>query len=447
MSLLHPTSRITPVPEVDIFAPPPTQTAILTDRITYHRPITSLTNDATPIIIFEITSAENEYIQLRETELYIKLKISATSNNVKFTAAQWKNTWFSDNLLNCLFSSVVLSINEKEVNNASTPHQHRSYIDCLLNKSISTKQASLSPCGWYLKTTVNEGVSNHIHQYEKYTAATADGWTYELIGKLQLDLCQQERAIIGGTKLRFKLTTAPTNTFVHVSSETAPDPLNIKISIEEAILHVHRSIVSPSLLAAHRQALLTHPALYPINRVEVRHATIPAGISSTTIDNFVTGQLPRRAFIVFMTNTAFAGTFRENNQSYPHNDVSAISCLKNNVEYPPGGYKMDYDKGLNVQAYHGLLKALNQNETGQNIEWNRFRAIEAFKNIYGFNFAPDLSEGATMQDHVNLIEHGYLSIKVEFSKATAAVLSMLVYLEYDNIIEIDKDGKVTANYM
>ena len=62
MSLLHPSSKIAPVPELELFAVPPTQTAILGDSVTQHRPITALGNDANPIIGMELKTVNGKNI-------------------------------------------------------------------------------------------------------------------------------------------------------------------------------------------------------------------------------------------------------------------------------------------------------------------------------------------------------------------------------------------------
>jgi hypothetical protein len=74
MSRIHELSNITPHPDFDLFGVPPTQLTIEKDVQSEHRPISVLSSGS--VIQFNINSAIDEYIQLRDTLLKIVLKIN-----------------------------------------------------------------------------------------------------------------------------------------------------------------------------------------------------------------------------------------------------------------------------------------------------------------------------------------------------------------------------------
>src|SRR5438309_507782 len=68
-------NHFAPLPEFDLFAVPPTQLSVDRDICTEHRPISTISNATSPLQ-FEIHTGVDEYIQFRETELYIKFKVT-----------------------------------------------------------------------------------------------------------------------------------------------------------------------------------------------------------------------------------------------------------------------------------------------------------------------------------------------------------------------------------
>lgn len=61
-----------------------------------------------------------------------------------------------------------------------------------------------------------------------------------------------------------------------------------------------------------------------------------------------------------------------------------------------------------------------------------------------FDLTPDLS--ANTVSHWNLIRHGSLRVEVRFDAALTETINGLIYGEFDNVIEIDKDRNVIVDY-
>jgi len=66
--------------------------------------------------------------------------------------------------------------------------------------------------------------------------------------------------------------------------------------------------------------------------------------------------------------------------------------------------------------------------------------------MFGFNFADDGSNGCGMNGHVNPIKRGSLGLKMMFRRPLDEAINVLMYCEFDNVIEIDKDHQVTTDY-
>ena len=61
-----------------------------------------------------------------------------------------------------------------------------------------------------------------------------------------------------------------------------------------------------------------------------------------------------------------------------------------------------------------------------------------------FDLTPDLS--SSCGHHFSVTKSGNLRLELAFEVALSITGNVLVYSEFDNVIEIDKDRKVTRNY-
>ena len=72
--------------------------------------------------------------------------------------------------------------------------------------------------------------------------------------------------------------------------------------------------------------------------------------------------------------------------------------------------------------------------------------IEDYKSgycLWGFNFTPD--QGAD-QGHLHPMKSGNLRIELQFTKSLPATVNVIVYAEFDNLIEIYGLREVVTDY-
>jgi hypothetical protein len=91
MNAFHELSSLVALPEFDLFGVPPTQLTVEKDIQTDHRPISTLSSSSSPIQ-FEIHTGIDEYIQMRECELYLCIRVSLVKlgSSPDITADDWK---------------------------------------------------------------------------------------------------------------------------------------------------------------------------------------------------------------------------------------------------------------------------------------------------------------------------------------------------------------------
>ena len=111
MVFVHPQSCECVKSELDIFIVPPTQTSIESGSTVEYNPIASIA-DGTPIE-FSITGGGQDYIDLSNTELYVKVKV-LRADNTPITATDPVGP--INLLLHSLFSEVDISLNDTRGN-------------------------------------------------------------------------------------------------------------------------------------------------------------------------------------------------------------------------------------------------------------------------------------------------------------------------------------------
>ncbi|KAJ6642662.1 hypothetical protein Bhyg_07615 [Pseudolycoriella hygida] len=193
------------------------------------------------------------------------------------------------------------------------------------------KQSHLTSNLWY------EDTPGHMNKYTDANTGftsrlkhTKDGRIVDLYGPLHCDL---------GVEMSIKLQRS-NNAFHLMGGSDAGI-----FEIVDAELHVRKVKISPSVILAHNQALAVTTAKYPINKVDVKAITIPAGSQTKTMDNVYLGMLPKRCIIGFVNTTAFNGSVAENPYNFQHFDYSYLGCNINHADIGNSISRDSYAKG------------------------------------------------------------------------------------------------------
>jgi len=178
----------------------------------------------------------------------------------------------------------------------------------------------------------------------------------------------------------------------------------------------------------------------------VKAFNLNIGTKDTTIDNAINGILPRRIFVALLTNDAFSGNYQKNPYVFNHHNLSHITAHINGKQYPTKAYTPDFTKKLFTREYLGLFESLNQLTTDSTISLTLDQWGDG-NTIYGFNFSPDLGDDCSKMGFANLIKKGSLKLELKFSTALTEAISVLMYCEYDSVVEIDSNRQVTTDYI
>ena len=383
-------------------------------------------------------------MDLARTQLFVKAKITKANG-----AALDPNEQVGPvNLfLHSLFSQVDVSLNERLISPSTNTYPYRAIIETLLNYGGDAKSSQLSMAMFYKDTPGKMDVVNPVEEEDNANmglnaryAFTKQSNTVDMVGPIHSDIFFQDRLILNGVNLRLKLNRAK-NSFCPVSS--APGA-NHKVVITEAILYVRKVKVASSIALGHAAALKQATAKYPIRRVDCKVLSIPTGFSTFTPDNLFLGHIPKRLVLVLVDSAAYNGTYDSNPFHFKHHNLTQVGVYVDGEQIPrkPLFLKFDDAGGQNfIAGFQSLFSGTGKLSQDAGNQINRSDYGSCY-TAFCFDLSPDHCSG----DHFELIKQGNLRVELHFKQALANTVNLIIYAEFQNVIEIDASRNVLYDY-
>ena len=437
-SLVHPLSCTCGKSELELFAVPPTQTAINSSEWVEYRPITSLTD--TGPIEFMISGSGEEYLYLSETYLQVTAKI------IKPARGDLEQTVDDNGAVNgtdadvgpvklwlhSFFSQVDVSLNDRLITPSMNTYPYRAYLETLLSYGPAAKESYLSAALWYKDSAgYMEDVSlNQGFKKRQYWTIGSNQVT--LIGRPHLDLCFQDRLMLNGVDIKMRLVWSK-------------DSFNLMgdhhVKIEDVSLFVRKVKVDPSVQLDHIKGLERMTAKYPVCRVETKVFSIPKGNRMANQENLFLGQLPKRLVIGMIDNKAFNGDKTKNPYNFQHFNADYLALHVDGKQVPSKPLTPDFANGLCTRSYFSLFTGTGYmgHKSGNQISCEEY---PKGLTLFVFDLSADLDDGG----HFQLVKQGNLRLELHFKTALPDTINMIVYAEFDNLIEVDKARNVLYDY-
>ena len=102
---------------------------------------------------------------------------------------------------------------------------------------------------------------------------------------------------------------------------------------------------------------------------------------------------------------------------------------------------MDYDNSRYTKAFLQMFESLNitGGDKSNGIDYYSFGNGYC---IYGVDLSPDGFDGG----HWQLLKTGAAYLKLEFAQETTVALKVIVFIEYDNLIEVSRRRMITHDF-
>jgi hypothetical protein len=399
----------------DLFSRPPMEDGLQDFHDQEILPLTALSSTSTTVE-FNIAGEGDEYIDLSELRLYLRVKINTTDKSeIADGSVELVKFW-----PHSLFRQCDLFLNGTLVTTSSNMYHYTAYASSLLSFPKDVKDYQLDVLehanGWKIKKGETES---------------------EALIRLHLPMCNQQRLLPNGVTIKIRFLRTP-DEFVLKAKEA-----KYQIELEKCSLFVRRITPTPSMLLNHADTLSKINCLYPIERVWPKFFTLNKGVREFDLANISQGQLPSRIIVGLVSTKAFSGSVDTDPYKFQHFNLDYISLQCNGRAIPSIAITTDYDKGFYRRAYHLLLDTI-QGPCSDNDSIGL--SLEDYKGgscFYGFTLSRSLTGPS---EALPRRENGYVNAKLRFSKPLPDNVNAIFFMEYNNFVEIDSARNIYMDF-
>jgi hypothetical protein len=350
-----------------------------------------------------------------------------------------ENNWF-----HTLFSQVDLYLNDRLVSPSTNTYAYRAYIENLLTFGGDAKESQLTTQLFYQDTVnkfdivPNDASAGQNPGMDKRRAFAAKSGAIKLIGRLHLDMFLQPKLLLNGVDIKLRLNRSRDTFNLHYAAAAASTTKMI-----EATLYIRKVKLNPSVQLAHLKALEKTTAKYPVRRIETKTFSVSAGEFQAKQPNLFLGQRPVRLVIGIVDNDAYAGSGGKSPFNFKGFDMNFVAVYVDGVQIPTKAYEPNFKvKGGCMRSYLSLFQGTQKLglDHGNNI--SRCDYVGDGFALHVIDLTPDTNDGAQLQ----LRKKGSLGLEIHFGTALPNTVNVIVYSEFENMIEIDRNRRVLYDY-
>ena len=426
---------------LDLFSVPPTQRSIESGRYIDYHPQNPLDEGVQGTSIeFEIPGAGEEYTDLRNTLMFVRLRVTKRDkSNIEDATVVAPTNLF----LQALFSQVDVYLNGTPITTASDMYPYRAYFETLLSYGEDAKKSQLTSSLFYKDdphrfdslTTTGDRVNSGFVKRRSFIEGSKQ---LDMIGRIHSDLFFQERYLLNQVNVKLRFIRSR-DAFALIEQDEN------RIVIEDMVLYVRKVKLSGSMLMAHADKFkenASQTAKYPVRRVVCKAFTVASGLFDVTHEKIFSGQLPNRIIIGIIQNPAFTGQTILNPfnfEGYNMKEISVFADGQNVQNIKP--LEMNYSANEWIRAYNSLYTGSGR------LFYDEGLAIDRTEYPYGYAlYAFDLSPDLTDDDKFELLRTGSVRLQLKFSEKLPHPMTIVVYAEFQNMIEIDRNRNVLHDF-
>ena len=251
------------------------------------------------------------------------------------------------------------------------------------------------------------------------------------------DIFAQNSVLLPGVEVRLKFHRSR-NAFCLTSKEATAD---FRVHILDAILYVRKLTYSDTHVLSDIAMLNREPAKYKIRRTIIRNITIPAGTQDLQRDNVFLGELPKRVVLCLVDTGAFNGDYTKNPFRFQGFNLNYLALHADEKQFPAVPLTPDFRNHRVLRSYLQLFAATGRFYTDGGIGISPGEFLDGY-TLFAFDLTPDGSHG----QHYTINKRGNLRLDLKFRSALTDTTNLLIYAEFDNIIEIDAHRNIIYDF-
>lgn len=407
-------------------------------------------------ISFLILDTDKSWVDLNSIYLEIKCKF-IKHDDTNFGDTDLENAYLENNLFHTLWESINLEINGNPVRGSEIDYSYKSYIMAITqctedeysernhfeqfyphNEGEDLDQIPI-PAGAHDDI---KNANNSVNKRQKYQTRLSK--PFNMLGKLNVDLLKQGRALPPGHSLKIILTKKKPEFYVRSTGNDIH-----KLSILNMTLYVKKMTLQDNVQVEYSKALHQKGlGLFPILRTATYAQTVPNGVD-ITIPRFITGPIPRRVIVGFVKNLAKSGSVTLNPFKFCDMNIKEIFLVYDGKDYPTKHYLTDFGANksrLNLTAYkhyRDVMYPLDSEPGKVYLTYNRW--LEGH-TLFAFDMTPDLS-GPTGEFYRTPPRSGDITLEIRRTADDNQNWNAIVFLEFHSEISLrHMDGKVIVDW-
>ena len=417
--LIHQNSCACVGSQLDLFTVPGTQTSQEKNVYVPHYPISDANNVA---IEFDVKPS-SMYTDLADTRLYLRCKVIKENGTLLPTNA---NVTVSNMIFHSLMQRIDVYMGNTLITQSNAFYPWKAGIETLVNFGMDAKNGPLAMIGFDKDGTKTKDMVKLSHEFE-------------LWGPLHVDMFFQPKYLVDNVPMRIKINRSASE-FYMVNNTNE----KYHVAITEAVLYVRRVEISSAVQLAHTKALLSGKnAVYPLHRGEIEVVSVPQSQQTVTKDNLFMTRLPKKLIVAMVPNDIFNGKKTADPYEFKHYKLKSLEVTVDGENVSGTPLQLDFEDQKYMRAYDGLFHAFNKSysDSGNDITY------EAFKKKYPL-FCFDLTaDGCGNTDsHFELLKQGNLRLKLHFDEPLTETVTVIVYGEFESLLEINQNREVVLDY-
>ena len=451
----HARSEGTVNPALRIFKVPPTDISINAYRMVTIQPTTAGIN----LMEFIVPGLE-DFVDLGRSYFTMELSLKKDDNG---NLVGNEKLWPVNNLAHSIIKRIDLQLNGTLISPQSDTDHYKAYLETLLNYDREDGKTVLGPQGWFNQVdfppqwTANNTnkAGDHAHwqalsanqkgAYEAMVAEVAKyagGVTHSLVFTPHLEVFPTGKLLVPGIEIKMKFHFNGPNLFLNgVGLAGRLIEGDVKLRFHLCQLRLNDAIYTSLSSQRHNEEKI---AAYPTVRSEFRTFSMQGNLTRFDIPNLFQNRIPDRLIVGLLDSRAFNGDVTRDPFCFQKFGLTSIKQIVKGEEYPYETLHLVNDNGTRDNlGYFRFLQASGawckrKGNMVELLDWGQGKNC----TLYMFD---NVANGCADSQTLNPKQTGDLQLVLEFGAAPATNITALVYGEFENLLEIDKNGAVLYN--
>ena len=439
-------------PRLSVFSVPSMDFSLTAQREVRINPLTTGINP----ISFQIDQS-TDFFNLGDSYFEMELQIKTTAEN---NIAQATRLFLANNLANTLIKQLMVCMNGTLVNPMTDNYHLTSFIETVLNNDADDAEKLLYPQGWFQGLDIpDDGEAGELSG----DAATPTHADYAALNSDRKAMVDFRMDFLGGNRVKLRFT--PNLEIFRMGRLLVPVRLNFKLFLNNPnlwticyhgadVLRLQEEDISmkfvlqqvkvqPSVhLEIEQKRKSGQKATYPTVRTAIRTYSHATDNQHFECDNPFQGKVPNRLVVGLLKQTAFNSAITDNPFGFGKFNLSSIKILLGGEEYPYEILTLLYNAATSDRVgYHRFLRATGCFTRGHG---NLLSPKNWGNGKKGNLFVFDTTANSALDSPIlNPKLREDLRVVIDFGANPGSNPTVVLYGEFENILEIDGDRGVT----